>query len=64
MEAGRIEGLEEIGEEMVSEVTEMVIGIGREEGDSTEDFMEEDASKTGEGAGTGEDAWYEMILCF
>ena len=57
MEAGRIEGLEEIGGGMVNGVTEIIIEIGREGGGSTEvDFMEADAFITGEGAGTGEDA--------
>ena len=64
MEAGRIEGLEEIGGGMVSEVTEITIGIEREVGGSTEaDFMEADAFRTGEGAGTGKDAWYVILFC-
>ena len=57
MVAGRIGGLEEIGEGMVSEVTEMVIEIGREGGGSTEAASMEvaGASMAGEGVGTGED---------
>jgi len=65
MEAGRIGGLEEIEEGMVSEVTEMAIEIGREGGGLTEvDSMEvADASIPGEGAGTGEDAWCKILFC-